>query len=79
MQIRIDYNAELEANLFNQIKFIREEFEIHFGHKLQYNYADKRLAEDLINYLAKIVNSPNYIDFLVETLEQLENDFPNLF
>lgn len=79
MEIKINFHAELEANILEQIEFIQEEFDYLFGHKMYYDSQDRDIAAGLINYLARIVDSQVAIEKLSRSLENLENKYPNLF
>ena len=79
MEIFINYKSELEKNIIDQITFVRDEFIHLFSQKSTYSTADHQLALDLLNQLSKLVQSPTCLDFLAETLENLEESFPTLF
>ena len=79
MEIFINYKSELEKNIIDQITFIREEFIHLFSQKSTYSTTDHKIALDLLNQLSKLVQSPTCLDFLAETLENLEESFPTLF
>ncbi|QEE17025.1 hypothetical protein DSAG12_02857 [Promethearchaeum syntrophicum] len=79
MEIFINYKSELDKNIIDQITFIKEEFIHLFSQKSTYSNADHKLALDLLNQLSKLVQSPTCLDFLAETLENLEESFPTLF
>ena len=79
MEIKINYHAELEAKVVEQINFIREEFDVLFNHKIHYSARDREVATGLINYLANIVESEFALQALSKTLEELEIKYPNLF
>ena len=79
MEIFINYKKQLNENIIDQITFIRDEFIHLFSQKSTYSNADHRLALDLLNQLSKLVQSPTCLDFLAETLENLEDSFPTLF
>ena len=79
MEIFINYKSELEKNIIDQITFIREEFIHLFSQKSTYSTTDHKIALDLLNQLSKLVQTPTCLDFLAETLENLEESFPTLF
>ena len=77
--IKVNFHAEIEAKIVDQVNFIREEFDHLFSQKTDYTKQDRELAAGLINYLAKIVDSPIDINHLSQTLEELEFAYPTLF
>ena len=79
MQIFINYKKQIEKNIIDQISFIRDEFIHLFSRKSTYSTADHKLALDLLSQLSKLVQSPTCLDYLAETLEKLEENFPTLF
>ena len=79
MEIKINYLAELEANISGKLDFIQSEFDYLFSHKMKFSAEDRKKAAGLINYLAKIVDSPIAVNRLSEILEELEAKYPNLF
>lgn len=79
MQIRINYNSEIDQTIIDEINFIRDEFDIHFGQKTSYSTEDRKLARRLLDHLSKTINSVNCLDYLTQTLEDLECSFPTLF
>ncbi|MHA1777730.1 MAG: hypothetical protein DRO88_08840 [Promethearchaeia archaeon] len=79
MQIRINYTSEIDHTIIDEINFIRDEFDILFGQKTLYTSEDRQLARKLLNHLSKIINSANCLDYLTQTLEDLEDSFPTLF
>ncbi len=79
MEIFVNYKSMLEMSIIDQITFIRDEFIHLFSQKSTYSTADHKLALDLLNQLSKLVQSPTCLDFLAETLENLEESFPTLF
>ncbi len=78
MEIKINFYAELEANTYKQIQFIREEFDYLFGHKMHFSAEDQKVAAGLINYLARIAIHPSAIQQLSKVLEDIESKYPNL-
>ena len=79
MEIKINFHAEIEAKTVEQIQFICKEFDYLFESKIQYTAKDRKIAADLINYLARIIDSPTAINQLSNILEDLEAKYPNLF
>ena len=77
--VKINYHQEIEAKIVDYINFIREEFDYLFSQKHTFTAQDRDIATGLINYLAKIVDSPIAIEYLSQTLEELEYTYPNLF
>ncbi|MHA1521840.1 MAG: hypothetical protein ACTSVZ_06965 [Promethearchaeota archaeon] len=79
MQIRINFSSEIDQSIKDQIKFVREEFEYLFNEKTDFTQEDRDIAQGLLHHLSKIINSANCIDYLTQTLEDLEVSFPTLF
>ena len=77
--IKVNFHAEIEAKIVDEVNFIREEFDHLFSQKTDYTKKDRELAAGLINYLAKTIDTPISIDHLSQTLEELEFTYPNLF
>ena len=79
MEVKINFSKNLERDFKKEINFIKEEFELLFGHKIYYTEAGKRQALDLLKYLTKNIDSPIYLRELEETLTFLEEKYVNLF
>jgi len=79
MEIFVNYKSMLEENIIDQINFIRDEFIYLFSEKSTYSTVDHKLALDLLNQLSKLVQSPTCLDYLANTLDNLEETYPELF
>ena len=79
MELQINYRLELEADVREAIDFIRDEFMHLFGQKRTFSEKDKQLALDLINYLAKLIETPVCLDHLAKALKEIEDIYPTLF
>jgi hypothetical protein len=79
MELKVDYTVELEASIQDQIGFVKEEFDILFGNRIEFTEHDRELAADLLNYLSKVIDQPICLDYLTKTLESLEKRYPLLF
>ena len=79
MEIKINYKLQLQNEVKEQINFIREEFDNLFQDKLSYTEHDRRIANDLLKYFSKIIDSPVSLEYLERSLEYLENRYQDLF
>jgi len=79
MEVQINYRLELEADIREAIDFVRDEFMFLFGQKLTFTEIDRQIATDLINHLAKLIESPLCLDHLAKTLKEIEQIYPTLF
>ncbi len=79
MEIKINYKLQLQNEVKEQINFIREEFDNLFQDKLSYSEHDRRIANDLLKYFSKIIDSPVSLEYLERSLEYLENRYQDLF
>lgn len=78
-----DYDDLLEDSLIEELEWLREEFELLFKPKRQnLSDKDKELANQMIQI---IVNKMNFSDdkrineILIEAIEKIEYNFPELF
>jgi hypothetical protein len=79
MDLHINYNSELEKSVRQEIEYIKEEFELLFGHLDRFEPQHKRLAANLLNYLSKMIETPVCLDYLTQTLQILERKYSALF
>ena len=79
MEVQINYRLELESDVREAIDFIREEFMFLFGQKHIFTKNDRQTALDLINHLAKLIETPVCLDHLAQTLKEIEDVYPMLF
>ena len=79
MEVQINYRLELEEDVCEAINFIREEFMHQFGKKHAFSENDRQVAMDLINHLAKLIETPVCLDHLAQTLKEIEEIYPMLF
>ena len=79
MKIAINYQLELETEIESKIKFVRDEFECLFGRRNTFSRKDKDTAVGLLNFLSKSIDTPVCLDYLSQTLEDLEVNYPTLF
>ena len=79
MEVQINYREELEADVRKAIDFMRDEFMFIFGQKLTFTERDRQIAMDLINYLAKLIETPVCLDHLAKALKEIEEIYPILF
>jgi hypothetical protein len=79
MEVQINYRLELEMDVREAIDFVRDEFMFLFGQKLTFTETDRQIATDLINYLAKLIETPLCLDHLAKALKEIEQIYPTLF
>ncbi|MFW9785070.1 MAG: hypothetical protein ACFFFB_22505 [Candidatus Heimdallarchaeota archaeon] len=77
----VDYNEILEEDLKAELEWLEEEFEILF--KLKENdEKDKKLANDILDYIFKIYfiyDNITWLHLLNKVSDNLEKTYPALF
>lgn len=79
MRINIDYMEEFEAELQQELDFIKEEFNILFGYRRDFNQKDRSLAFALLAQFSKKMEQIYFVDYFPQTLKELEEKYPQLF
>ncbi|MFX1324003.1 MAG: hypothetical protein ACFE8N_03535 [Promethearchaeota archaeon] len=81
MKVNVDYNEILEEDLKAELEWLEEEFEILF--KLKENdEKDKKLANDILDYIFKIYfiyDNITWLHLLNKVSDNLEKTYPALF
>lgn len=81
MKVSVDYNEILEEDLKAELEWLEEEFEILF--KLKENdEKDKKLANDILDYIFKIYfiyDNITWLHLLNKVSDNLEKTYPALF
>ncbi|MFX1417613.1 MAG: hypothetical protein ACFE9N_01700 [Promethearchaeota archaeon] len=83
MKVSMRYDEILEESLKEQLRWLKEEFEILFKSKLQ-NYVkkDKEIANAILDYVIENTCAYDSIilyNLLFDTMEDIEKQYPNLF
>ena len=83
MKVFLKYHEILEEDLFVEMEWFKEEFEILFKLKIgNFTQMDKKIANDLLNYILENADvHDNFILFNVmdELTNNIETIYPSLF
>jgi len=83
MTDRLNYHDILEENLVLEMEWLKEEFEILFESKREeVTVKDKKIANDLLNYILENANvHDNFIllNVMDEITTNIEKSYPSLF
>ncbi|MFX0032732.1 MAG: hypothetical protein ACFE8E_06415 [Candidatus Hodarchaeota archaeon] len=78
-----DYDDLLEDSLIEELEWLREEFELLFKFKRQHpSIKDKQLANQMIEIIVnrmKFSDDKRINEILIEAIEKIEYNFPELF
>ncbi|UCC18578.1 MAG: hypothetical protein JSV62_10765 [Promethearchaeota archaeon] len=83
MKVSISYHEILEESLKNELQWLKEEFEILFNSKMGApTIKDKGIANAILDYIIENTCAYDSIilySLLIDTMEKIEKDYPNLF
>ena len=83
MKVSIRYHEILEEFLEKELDWLKEEFEVLFQSKIKhFTEKDKNLANNILDYVLEntyVYDNIVLINLLNEALENIENQYVNLF
>ena len=83
MNVSLKYHEIFEEDVVVEMEWIKEEFEILFKSKVEnYSQMDKKIANDLLNYIIENTDVHENItlnNIFGETTNNIEKAYPSLF
>ena len=82
MRVSLNYHEILEETLIEKLEWLKEEFEIIFAPKTgKFTFKDKKIANDIINYILEhtyVYNNIIMLNLLNKTVENIEKKYVTL-
>ena len=83
MEVSINYHQVLEESLRKELVWLIEEFKILFKSKMEIEpKKDRKLANEILDYILEntfVSDNIIFYNLFTETMENIENMYPDLF
>lgn len=83
MEVSINYHQVLEESLRKELVWLIDEFKIFFKSKMEIEpKKDKKLANEILDYILEntlVYDNVILYNLFTETMENIENMYPDLF